>query len=175
MPTTIRSEQPHDWSAVRKVHQQAFAGPGEAQLVEQLRQAGLASISLVAVETGPPAQVVGHILYSPITVNSGQQQAAGLALAPLAVLPQWQKQGIGSRLIHSSIQQSRQLGVAFLMVLGHPHYYPKFGFSAELARNIHCPFGSGEAWMALELITGSLEGLTGSVQYSRPFYQLEAP
>jgi len=95
-----------------------------------------------------------------------------LSLAPMAVLPSHQRQGIGSRLVEAGLQACRESGHKVVLVLGHPDFYRRFGFSAELAQRLESPFGGGEAWMALELVPEALEGIEGRVQFSPPFSAL---
>lgn len=92
-----------------------------------------------------------------------------LSLAPMAVLPSHQRQGIGSRLVEAALEACREAGHRIVVVLGHPEFYPRFGFSAGLARPLESPFGGGEAWMALELVPGALGGVEGRVEFSLPF------
>jgi putative acetyltransferase len=160
----IRPETPDDRMAVRAVNRHAFGGDGEADLVERLRADGLVIASLVAVAGG---KVIGHILFSalPIEIPEGDVRAA--ALAPMAVLPSHQRQGIGGALIRAGLAACRNAGIEAVVVLGHPDYYPRFGFSADAARKLHAPF-SGPALMALELTRGVLAG-GGRVRYPAAF------
>ncbi len=112
--------------------------------------------------------IVGHILLSWLPTVMDGRVVKALALAPMAVRPGLQKQGIGGRLIAAALQEARDAGAEAVIVLGHPDYYPRFGFSAALARNLASPF-SGEAFMALELVPGALVGERGSVSYPAAF------
>jgi putative acetyltransferase len=161
----VRPETPDDLEAIREVNRQAFGREDEARLVDALRAGGYARLSLVAEEAG---QVVGHVLFSdlPVVTPAGPVQA--LALAPLAVLPARQRQGIGSRLVQEGLRACAGAGHRAVIVLGHPAYYPRFGFSAGLAGRLKSPF-SGPAFMALELVPGALAGVTGEVRYPPPF------
>ena len=97
-----------------------------------------------------------------------------LALAPMAVLPEWQRQGIGSMLVRAGLDLCREAGHEIVIVLGHPEFYPRFGFSADLARPLTSPYSSaGDAWMALELVPGALRRVAGEVRYPLPFSTLE--
>jgi putative acetyltransferase len=92
----------------------------------------------------------------------------------MAVRPEWQRRGIGSVLVRAGLDLCRARGTAVVIVLGHPGYYPRFGFSTELALRIQCPFpGAGDAWMALELTPGALSGVTGTVRYPAAFGLVE--
>lgn len=162
---TVREETPEDLEAIREVNRQAFGRDDEARLVDAIRDGGYARVSLVAEEGG---LVVGHVLFSdlPIVTQAGTLHV--LALAPVAVLPDRQRQGIGSRLIREGLRACAEAGHRAVVVLGHPAYYPRFGFSARLAERLQAPF-SGPAFMALELTPGALAGVTGEVRYPPPF------
>jgi putative acetyltransferase len=147
------------------VNRQAFGRADEASLVRRLRDEGLVVASLVAEQDGA---VVGHLLLSWLPTVVDGHPLRTVALAPVAVLPERQRQGIGPRLVEASIETARELDIAAIIVLGHPRYYPRFGFSAAAARGLAAPF-SGEAFMALELGPGSLAGKTGSVHYPAAF------
>lgn len=160
----IRPESPDDREAVRAVNRRAFGGDEEADLVERLHADGLVIASLVAVAGD---EVVGHILFStlPIDLPAGKIRAA--ALAPMSVLPSHQRRGIGSALVRAGLAACRDAGIEAVVVLGHPEYYPRFGFSAALAQALHAPF-SGPALMALELRPGAL-AVGGRVEYPKAF------
>jgi putative acetyltransferase len=142
---------PADREAVRAINAEAFGRPDEADLVEALQDAGLELASLVAEAEDAP---VGHILFTWLETE-GPLKAA--ALAPMAVRPGQQKSGVGAALIAAGLDAARQAGAHAVIVLGHPDYYPRFGFSAALAKRVDAPF-SGEAFMALELVPGALAG-----------------
>jgi predicted N-acetyltransferase YhbS len=168
---TVREETPSDLEAIRDVNRQAFGRADEARLVDALRDGGYARLSLLAEEVG---QVVGHVLFSdlPIVTQAGTLHA--LALAPVAVLPERQRQGIGSRLIREGLRACARAGHRVVVVLGHADYYPRFGFSARLAQRLQAPY-SGPSFMALELEPGALAGVTGQVHYPPPFERGPAP
>src|SRR5437868_14440298 len=121
----IRPEQPDDLAAIRQVNERAFDGPTEADLVDLLRRRGKVTLSLVADHQG---QVVGHILFSPVVIEATGQSVAAVGLAPMAVLPEWQNQGVGSLLVKAGLDECRRLGHQAVVVLGHADYYPRFGF-----------------------------------------------
>jgi putative acetyltransferase len=163
----IRREAPTDAAAVRRVHEDAFRQSQEADLVDSLREQHLATISLVAEMDDA---VVGHVLLSHLDVIAGGRSVTAAALGPVAVTSGWQNQGIGSRLIREALEQARAQGIAVVLVLGHPGYYPRFGFSAERARLLASPYSShGAAWMAAELIPGALPPMAGTVAYPAPW------
>jgi putative acetyltransferase len=161
----IREERAEDRADVRQVHREAFGREDEARLVDALRDGGYARLSLVA-DIGPG--LVGHILFSALPIETAAGIVPALSLAPVAVLPRWQRQGVGSALIRAGLEQAAQDGHRIVVVLGHAGYYPRFGFSAELARPLKSPF-QGEHWMALELTPGALTGVSGNVRYPPPF------
>ena len=149
---------------IRKVHEEAFAGSEEAGLVDKLRRDGHTLLSLVAEVD---ARIVGHILFSRMWIDAPSRVPA-VALAPLAVVPEHQRQGIGGRLVTHGLELLRIRGERIVIVLGHPGFYSSFGFSAEKTRRLEHPF-SPAAFMALELVQGALEGIQGKVVYPPPF------
>jgi putative acetyltransferase len=162
----VRAETPEDLEAIREVNRRAFGREEEARLVDALRDGGYSRLSLVAEEGG---RVVGHVLFSDLPILTPQASTLhALALAPVAVLPDRQRQGIGSRLVREGLRACAEAGHRVVVVLGHPAYYPRFGFSAQLAERLKAPF-SGPAFMALELVPGALENVTGEVHYPPPF------
>src|SRR5262245_33560783 len=155
MTVSIREENERDREAIRRVNQLAFAQEEEARLVDALRAGGFSRLSLVAEKDG---QVVGHILFSDLPIVAAAGTIPALALAPMAVLPEYQRQGIGSALVRQGLEVCRQRGHRVVIVVGHPHFYPRFGFSAARAAALESPF-SGEAFMALELQERALAGV----------------
>lgn len=162
---TIRAETPADFDAIRRVNRLAFGGDLEARLVDALRDGGWLRLSLVAERD---SEIVGHILFSELPIETRQGTVPALSLAPVAVLPEHQNQGIGSELIRRALDRCRTAGHRIVIVLGPPAYYPRFGFSAELARPLESPY-AGDAFMALELVPGALRGVAGCVVYPPPF------
>ena len=165
----IREREPADDEAIRRLNDGAFGSSLEAKIVEDLRKARLAAIELVAVEEG---EIVGHILFSALKVTFDEELIPTLALAPMAILPGRQRHGIGSRLVRHGLALARQHEWWAVIVLGHPDYYPRFGFSAALAKPLAAPY-SGEAFMALELVPGALSGAGGRVVYP-PAFDIDA-
>jgi len=164
----IRQETAADRAAVAALNDAAFGGSAESALVERLRDAGLATISLVAVE---PEGLVGHLLLSPLEVEMDGRPVRSLALAPMAVALGRQRRGIGSALVREGLRLAREYGWEAVVVLGHPDYYPRFGFSAGLAARLQGPF-AGPAFMALELVPAALAGERGRVAYPAAFGEL---
>jgi len=162
----IRPESATDLDAIRHVNRLAFGQDDEARLVYALREGGYVRLSLVAERAG---EIVGHILFSDLPIITEAGIVHALALAPMAVLPGFQKQGIGSALVLRGLEECRLQGYKIVFVLGHPDYYPRFGFSWKLAANLESPFSGQEGFMAMELVLGALDGVTGRVQYAPPF------
>jgi putative acetyltransferase len=161
----IRLETEADCASVRRVNILAFGQELEADLVDQLRRDHAVIASLVAVEGN---DVLGHILFSRVWIDTPKGAVPAASLAPMAVHPDHQRQGIGSNLVRRGLDILRSAGERVVVVVGHPEYYPRFGFLAEPAKRLDAPW-SGEAWMALELIPGALEGVQGIVKYPAAF------
>ena len=168
MELNVREERPADRAAIFEVERRAFEHDAEARLVDRLRNGGYVRLSLVAEIDG---RIVGHILYSDLPIVGATGTTPALALAPMAVVPEHQSQGIGSALIRRSLDICRERGHQIVVVLGHKHYYPRFGFSPELARSLESPYAGG-SFMALELTPGALAGVQGKVEYAPPFNEL---
>ena len=171
----IRVETPQDYGAIRglivTVFRETFgSGEDEAMLVEQLRQAeGYdASLSLVAIDRD---MIVGHVLFSRVTITSPGGATDALALAPLGVLKPCRRQGIGSRLVTAGLDHGRALGYRAVFVRGGPKYYGRFGFTPASTKGLAMPFAtvSDPDHMVLELTVGGLGGLSGSVEYPPPW------
>ena len=137
MPQLIREERPDDANAVDRINELAFQGRVEADLVSSLRSNCPDLLSLVAEEDGT---VVGHILFSPVALVAHDSRHAGMGLAPMSVLPELQRTGIGSRLVQAGLDILRTRGVPFSVVLGHPDYYPRFGFQSTARFGIRSEF-----------------------------------
>ena len=164
---TIREEQPGDAPAIRRVILEAFAGPAEADLVDKLRANGKFRLSLVAELDG---QVVGHILFTVVAIEDADPCPRALGLAPLAVLSEFQRKGVGSALMRSSLERCRDMGHDAIVVVGHPEYYPKFGFLPASRYGLRCEYDVPEdVFMALELRAGALQGIRGLVRYQPEF------
>jgi len=164
----IRQESSNDHKQVYNIHEQAFGQKEEPEIVERIRkgQFFVPELSLVAEMEN---QVVGHILYSKIKINCTPEFEC-LALAPVAVLPAFQKQGIGKQLVRAGLKIAKDLDFEAVIVLGHKEYYPKFGFQKAATWSILCPFEvPDEHFMAIELKAGVLEGKAGTVVYPAEF------
>jgi putative acetyltransferase len=163
----IRGETPEDISAIHQIHTLAFGRPQEADLVDALRQHGGLTISLVAVQDG---RIVGHIAFSPVTITSDTATIDAIGLAPMAVLPEYQNTGIGSQLVEAGLQACRHTPYGIVVVLGHPHYYPRFGFTPAKPHGIMWEHDvPDEVFMVQELQTGMLAQAHGVVQYRPEF------
>lgn len=165
MPLIIRPENTSDLDAIRQVNRLAFAQEDEGRLVDALRDGGYIRLSLVAQNE---ERVVGHILFSDLPIITDTGTVPALALAPLAVMSEFQRQGIGTELVRRGLHLCRARGHRIVVVLGHPHFYRRFGFTLELAQPLLSPF-RGAAWMALELVRGALDRVDGRVEYPPPF------
>ena len=164
--TTIREETPEDFEAVRRVNELAFGRTQEAALVEALRVSATPYVSLVAEDGG---RVVGHIFFSPVRVQSEDAAHDAVALGPMAVLPDAQGRGVGSRLVLEGLEECRRRGHEVVFVLGHPEYYPRFGFVPTKARGITCEFPvPEEAFMLRELREGAAAARGGGVVKYHP-------
>jgi len=165
----IRPEEPPDSPTITEVHRSAFGGDIEMTIVGAVRASPefIRDLSLVAVKDG---RVVGHILFSPVRIETGSSSSPALALAPIAVLPGYQKEGIGSLLVEEGLGRCRELGHPIVIVVGEPSFYTRFGFTPARARGLEAPFPvPDEAFMVLELSGGALGGITGMVCYPPPF------
>lgn len=162
----IRVENENDRAPVYSVNVSAFETSAEAILVNALRKQAQPIVSLVAEENG---EVVGHIMFSPVSL-SGFASLKASGLAPMAVAPEYQRKGIGSALVLAGLEQCKLLGFAAVVVLGHPDYYPRFGFSPSSRFGIDSEYEVPEdVFMALELQPGALSGKTGRVKYHDAF------
>lgn len=161
----VRPETPNELSAIRSVNEAAFGQQDEADLVDNLRADNVVLLSLVAEVD---RSIVGHILFSRMSIETAGGSIPAAALAPVAVLPEHQRQGIGERLVRAGLNALREQGERIVIVVGHPDYYPRFGFSTEKARVLESPFPA-EAFMAIELSPGALDGVHGKVRYPSAF------
>jgi putative acetyltransferase len=160
----IREERPADVAAIHDVNKDAFGQEQEARIVDALRANEAALLSLVATIHG---RVVGHIMYSPISVGA---DAVGAALGPMAVLPEYQRQGIGTLLVERGNQILKDRGCLFIIVVGHPKYYPRFGFKPASSRGIKCEWDvPDDAFMLVVLDETKMDGVSGFAKYRHEF------
>ncbi len=164
----IRPEQPADVPAVRAVNQAAFGQPAEAAIVDSLRSSCGEAVSLVALEDDA---VVGHIMFSPVTIDGADLPMRGMGLAPMAVAPEHQRRGIGSQLVAAGIDVLSERKCPFIVVLGHPDYYPRFGFVPASRHGLRCSWDGvpDEAFLVRILDERSLRSVSGTVRYSEVF------
>lgn len=178
MNFVIRQEQIKDYSETEKVVELAFANAEhsdgtEHTLVARLRKsdAFVPELSIVAINEHN-SSIIGHILLTKINIVSDNQTAESLALAPLSVLPEYQRKGVGKQLIHEALDKAKELGYHSVVVLGHPEYYPKFGFKKASLWGIKAPFEvPDEALMAIELYENALDNVSGVIEYSSAFFE----
>jgi len=164
---TIRAETYEDIIAIRLVNNKAFGQKNEAELIDRLRNRGVLTISLVAIMN---RQVVGHIAFSPVTVESESSNWEAITLAPMAVMPEYQRKGIGSQLVRAGLNECQRLDHQIVVLVGHSDYYPRFGFVPAKQKGINCEFEvPEEAWMLVELQEGALAGRRGTVRFQPEF------
>lgn len=161
--TEIRDEHPTDVASIRDVNTRAFGRDQEANIVDALRSNGAVLLSLVAVEE---EGVVGHIMYSQATVGD----VVGAALGPMAVVPERQRQGIGGELVKTGTERLRKAACPFLIVVGHPAFYPRFGFQPASAHGLSCEWGvPDEAFMVIVLDEPLMRTVSGRARYRVEF------
>lgn len=168
---TLRPARREDRAAIRSIHEAAFGQRGEADLALALHDGGHVVASIVATIGDDP---VGHIVFSELAlrVANSSRTVRGAALAPVAILPELQRRGLGGALIEAGLSACREAGVQAAIVLGHREYYPRFGFSSELALRVRAPW-SGPSFMALELVPNALAEGEFDAQYAPPFLAFE--
>ena len=168
----IRPERPDNRDGISDVTRKAFGSEEEVDLIIDIRNSEyfVPELSLVAVEGD---MVVGHVMFSKINLETGAGQIPVLSLAPIAVAPEFQKQGIGIRLVEAGLEEAARLGYTIVVVIGHPEYYPRFGFTPARACGLDIRFEvPDEAFMALGLVDGALDNVEGIVKFSPPFDKL---
>ena len=168
-PLRIRPETPHDFPAVYAVHAAAFGQQTEARLVEAIRQSPgfIPQLSLVAEYK---SSVIGHALFSPVTIRTKRGPVAALALAPMAVWPEHQKKGVGSQLVREGLEACRRLEHRLVVVIGHPDFYPRFGFRPARSRGLEPPHDVPDnAFLVWEAAPDDEAGIAGSVEFPSVF------
>lgn len=166
----IQFEKPGDIDAVRDIYLAAFHTRAEADLVDALRQSGIPLISLVAHERG---RIFGHLMFSPVTLDPEVPGMAIAGLAPMAVIPEHQNEGLGSMLVAQALNFCRAEGYHAVVVLGHPEFYPRFGFVPSVDFGIQWEHDVPESvFMIQELVPGTLAGHKGIIRYHRVFDSL---
>ncbi|HUT31135.1 MAG TPA: N-acetyltransferase [Sedimentisphaerales bacterium] len=168
--TTFRAEQIGDETAVRVLNEQAFGQPNEANIVDALRERGAVVLSMVATDND---KLVGHVLFTEAIVTDAHSPFRALGLGPMAVLPSYQRRGIGSSLLRGALDECRELEYDAVVVIGHPEFYPRFGFGPAKLKGIRCEFDvPDDAFMVLELREDALAGRTGVVKYQPEFLEI---
>ena len=165
---TVRSETLEDIRSVRLLNKQAFEQPTEADIVDKLRQACPEALSFVAVDEG---RIVGHIMFTPAVIECGNKVIHGMALAPMAVLPDRQCEGIGTTLVNHGLKVLQERCCPFVIVLGYPEYYPRFGFERASVHNITSQWEGvpDDAFMILIFDKVAIEGISGVARYREEF------
>ena len=167
----IREEQQQDREAIREVYTRAFGQSQEADIVDRLRQNCGDLISFVALEEN---RLVGHILFSPVTIEDEERTVRGVGLAPMAVLLKFQRKGIGSELVRAGIERLKNMDCPFVIVVGFPEYYPRFGFESASRYDIKSEWDvPDEAFMILVLNESELGGISGVVKYQPEFAECD--
>jgi len=171
MDVTIRVEMPGDQESIRRVNRAAFGQDcGEAELVDKLRSTGALTLSMVAVSG---RDVVGHIAFSPVTVECADKTVHAIGLGPMAVEPEHQRKGIGSRLVETGLAAVRDAGHEIVAVIGHPEFYPRFGFTQAVNHDIRWEHNvPDEAFMVTELRPGALQDVSGMLRFGPEFDEL---
>jgi putative acetyltransferase len=164
----VREEMASDVPAVRHLNEEAFGQSVEANIVDKLRVSCDRLVSLVAVRDD---RIVGHILFSPVVLESEAGDRNGMALGPMAVLPSHQRQGIGSRLVEDGLARTRSAGCPFVVVLGHHDYYPRFGFQRASRYGVRCQWEGvpDEAFMIMVNEEGAIPAEGGVIRYREEF------
>lgn len=173
---TIREEEIEDYEEVENVIEESFktaefTDNDEHNLVKRLRRSNdyIKELSLIAEENN---KILGHVVLTKAIIKDKNRSVETLALAPLSVLPRYQKSGIGKSLMNKAIEKAKELGYKSIVVLGHESYYPKFGFKKASNYGIKAPFDvPDEAYVILELTPNALNGVNGTVQYSKAFFE----
>ena len=167
--STLRAAEEADRAAIRALHAAAFPTDAEARLVDALWSNDPNVVSLVATDAGG---VVGHILFTPVAVAGVAGGPRGLGLAPLAVTAERRRRGIGAELVRAGLERCRQLAVGYVVVLGDPSYYRRFGFRRARDYALDNAYGADEEFMVIELVPGALSDVSGCVTYSTEFSAL---
>ena len=163
MEIIIQKETPKNYPEVQEILHACFNREGEGNLVNALRSNGKAILSLVAVQNG---EVVGHVMFTPVT-TSPSSIANGLGLAPLAVKPEYQKHGIGAKLVEEGLRLCLELGYDFVVLLGNPKYYQRFGFRKASDFGMQNEYGVDEPFMLIKLTSCDLQN--GLIKYCPEF------
>ncbi len=164
----IRKEQQKDYEGVRIVNDQAFGEPGEGRIVNKLRESCKEIVSLVAISDN---RIIGHIFFSPVTIETPTDFIKGMGLAPMAVLSEFQNQGIGSMLINEGLRKTKKMSYPFVIVLGHEKFYKRFGFQRASKYGLKCQWEGvpDDAFMVIIIDKLVMEGISGFAKYRDEF------
>ena len=163
----VREETAADIDVVREINELAFGQPGEAGLVDKLRESCTEVLSLVAIQDD---HIVGHILFSPVTIESDGREVVGIGLGPMAVRPEYQNRGIGTALVREGLARLKAQGCDFVVVLGHPQYYPRFGFVPAGRYGIRCEWEVPDEVFMIQVFSKTI--LSGLARYRPEFSEL---
>lgn len=169
MNIALRPENPQDYHGISRVNDLAFKRKAEGKLIEELRISGnfKKQLSIVAEVDN---EIIGHILFTPVAIRNNGKSYNSLTLAPMSILPEYQKRSIGKLLVIFGLQLAKESGYTSVVVLGLPSYYPKLGFKKASNWDIKSPFPApDEAFMAIELEPGSLDNISGKVIFPSAF------
>ena len=172
MDIKLRNETKDDYNIITVINNLAFGGTGESKLILELRRTKnyISDLSLVALIDD---RIVGHILFYPIIIEAATKTFPTISLAPIAVHPDYQNKGIGTKLVYDGLQRCKDMNFDSIIVLGHPEYYPRFGFKPASQWNLYSDFEApDEAFMALELKNNSLTGKSGKVVYPKEYMEV---
>lgn len=170
MDVSIRNERKNDYDEIRKINDLAFGQENEGKMIEALRKTSNYNhlLSLVAEIKN---KIVGHILFYPIKIKNKEEKYKVLSLAPMAVHPEYQNQGIGSKLVKKGLERAKELDFSVVIVVGHPKYYPRFGFTPAKNWGIKLPFDvPNDVFLALELKENALRNCIGTVEYPKEYF-----
>ena len=170
-----RDESPRDFNDVFAIHAAAFGTDGESRLVDKVRKSTKSLVSLVAIqgEERFSGEVIGHILVSPVQIDNAPEDVLYMALGPMAVRPDLQRQGVGARLVLNALDACRELGAAAIFARGHPEYYPRLGFEHVSALGLYYKSKEyGPAFFGIELQANALTDRAGEVHYHPAFDSL---
>jgi len=169
MIVLVRPESEKDYEGITRCNNLAFNQKDEACLVEAIRK-NPKYISELSLVVEVITEIIGHILFFPVIIQSDSNNFTSLSLAPMSVLPEYQNRGIGTELVKSGLEKAVELGFESVIVLGHEKYYPRFGFKPASNWNIKSPFPvPDEAFMAIELIPNALTEVNGIVIYPKEY------
>lgn len=168
---TVRPEGPEDITEVRRINIKAFDQTAEADIVDSIRQDCPDALSLIAEIEG---RIVGHIFFAPALIGNGDKVIGGMGLAPMAVLPEYQRKGIGTKLVDHGLRILRNRSCPFVIVLGHPDYYPRFGFEVVSKYRITCQWDGvpDEAFMVIILDKDAMKNVSGVARYRNEFNEV---